>query len=374
MPRPRGGAPPKARDGQSATNVGRPLAAGVGPHERILGSRSTAYELWTPLRTLVVPEVGLSRLQRLWGSKVDSAAHARFSAFISQAEAFYLSAEGMPAESRPLVAYYFALNLAKAFLTCADPPVTTGKVFHGLSDDFDRKSRYWFIHERTKVTTKGAFRDLARRTGLGYCYARNHSLAIQKLAPYLAETADVYEDSVGEPPRLVPLESVEVWSGGGHVWLRVEVDRGELRRRSLGPQSLPERAKLFGSRFKLVRSERPTASYESDPLAYGGRQILTKADELRERFDHALIHSNRGIAGARHLVVISDKTELLSQEAVTFAVFHHLSSMVRYRPEQVAKLSAQKWFFLFSTWGPRAMENFLLSLTSRILREEVRIQ
>lgn len=285
-----------------------------------------------------------------------------------------MSAEGMPAESRPLVAYYFALNLAKAFLTCADPAVTAGKVFHGLSDDFDRKTKYWFIHERTKVTTKGAFRDLARRTGLGYCYTRNHSLAIQKLAPYLAETADIYEDSVGEPPRLVPLNSIEVWSTGSNVWLRIEVDRGELSRRSLGPQSLPEKAKVFGSRFKLVQSDRPTASYESEPLAYGGRQILTKADELRECFDHALIHSNRGIAGARHLVVISDKTELLSQEAVTFAVFHHLSSMVRYRPEQVAKLADQKWFFLFSTWLPRAMENYLLALTSRILREEVRIQ
>jgi hypothetical protein len=321
-----------------------------------------------------VPEVGLSRLQRLWGTAVDSAAHARFSAFVTQAEAFYISAEGMPAESRPLVADYSALNLAKAFLTCVDPTITATKVFHGLSDDFELKTRYWFIHERTKITRQGVFRDIAERTGLGYCYARGHSLAVQKLAPYLAETADVYEDAVGESPRLVPLARLEVWSGDGHVWLRAEVDRGELRRRSLGPQSLPERAKLFGSRFKLVQSERPTASYESDPLPYGGRQILTKADELRDCFDHALIHSNRGIAGARHLVVISDKTELLSQEAVTFAVLHHLSSMVRYRPEQVAKLTDQKWFFLFSTWVTRAMENFLLTLTSRILREEVRIQ
>jgi hypothetical protein len=52
---------------------------------------------------------------------------------------------------------------------------------------------------------------------------------------------------------------------------------------------------------------------------------------------------------------------------------HHLSNMVRYRPEQVSKLAANRWFFLFTTWVPRAMENFLLSVASRLLLEEVRI-
>jgi hypothetical protein len=186
------------------------LSAGVGPHERVLGSRANTYELWTPLRTLLVPEVGLRRLRQLWGTAVDGAAHARFSAFISQAEAFYISAEGMPAESRPLVAYYFALNLTKAFLTCADPALTSRKMVHGLSDAFDRRTKYWFIHERVKITKGGVFRDLARRTGLGYCCSQNETLAIQKLAPYLAETADIYEDTVGEPPRLVPLDRLDV--------------------------------------------------------------------------------------------------------------------------------------------------------------------
>ncbi|HEV2591936.1 MAG TPA: hypothetical protein VGU02_08580 [Gaiellaceae bacterium] len=87
----------------------------------------------------------------------------------------------------------------------------------------------------------------------------------------------------------------------------------------------------------------------------------------------SLIHVNRGSEGARYLAIASDKTDLLSQEAVTFAVMHHLSTMVRYRPEQVAKLANQKWFFLFTSWVPRAMENSYLALASRILGEELRI-
>jgi YaaC-like Protein len=350
------------------------VVAGVGHHERLLGARSTPYELWTPLRTLLVEEIGLSRLRKLWGTSLGSPEHRRFAAYVSQAETFYLSAESMRPESRPLLAYYFALNLTKAFLTCADPATTASRSSHGLSDAFDEKQRYWFIHEQTKVTQAGIFRHLATSTGMGFCYVKGTTLAVQKLAPYLVETADIYEDAVSENPRLVPLSSVDVWSDGSQVWLRVEVDRGELSRRGIGPASLPDRAALFGKQFKHVQSETPTASYESDAMTYGGKKISLRAAELRNVFDSSLIHSNRGVTGARHLVVISGRTQLLSQEAVSFAVFHHLSNMVRYRPEQVAKLAESKWFFLFSIWTPRAMENFLLAMTSRILKEEVRIE
>ncbi len=54
-------------------------------------------------------------------------------------------------------------------------------------------------------------------------------------------------------------------------------------------------------------------------------------------------------------------------------MMHHFSNMVRYRPEQVSKLGSQKWFFLFTSWVPRAMENYYLALASRILGEEIRI-
>lgn len=370
----RGGAPPAARPGTLARNVGRTLVAGVGHHERILGARSTPYELWTPLRTLLVPDVGLSRLQGLWGTDMDGGTHRRFAAYVLQAEAFYLSAEGMRPESRPLMAYYFALNLTKAFLTCVEPSITASKAYHGLGDEFDSKQRYWFVHEQMKVAQAGAFRELATRTGLGFCYPKGEVLVVQRLAPYLVETADIYEDSVGDPPRLVPLAAVEVWSDADNVWLRVEVEPGELRRRGMGPASLPDRAALFGKRFTHVRSDRSTASYQSKALSFGGKRVLNRASELRDQFEQSLIHSNRGVAGARHVAVISERVKLLSQEAVSFAVFHHLSNMVRYRPEQVAKLADSKWFFLFSTWVPRAMENYLLAMTSRILQEEVRIR
>jgi hypothetical protein len=108
-------------------------------------------------------------------------------------------------------------------------------------------------------------------------------------------------------------------------------------------------------------------------VAYGGKQILLRFPELSNAFERSLIHLNRGTTGSRHLAIISERERLLSQEAVCFLVMHHPSNMVRYRPESVEKLGTQRWFFLFTLWVPRAMENFLLAVTSRILKEETRI-
>lgn len=374
-----GGAPPDARPGKRAYNVGRPVTAGVGPTKRRLSPRATTHELWAPLRTLKSPDVGITRLRQLHGRAIDDKAFRRFAAFVSQAEIFYGSAETLAPESRPLVAYYSILNLAKAFLICAQPNLGDKRMVHGLSDGFERKQRYWFVHEQAKISGTGAqtasvFRELALRTGGGFCYAAPTRLSIERLAPYLAETADLYEDAVAEPPKLVALQSVRTFTDGSHCWLRAEALRSELRRRGLGPASLTGRAARFGSVFRHVRSDEPTASYESITAhPYGGRQILVRFPQLTSAFQGSLIHLNRGSAGSRLLAVISDRTDLLSQEAVSFLVMLHLSNMVRYRPEEVAKLMATKWQFLFTDWVPRATENFLLALTSRIIGEEVRI-
>ncbi|MCI0544618.1 MAG: hypothetical protein L0Z49_09285 [Actinobacteria bacterium] len=66
----------------------------------------------------------------------------------------------------------------------------------------------------------------------------------------------------------------------------------------------------------------------------------------------------------------SPRPNLLSQEAVTFAVLHHLSDMVRYRPDVVEQLRGSRHFWIFSSWIDRACENHLLALASRITQEE----
>ena len=106
------GAPPKSRTGDGATSGGRTVLAGVGPHLRSLSSRTSHFELWSPLRTLTTDDIGLDFLRKQWSTSMSPPEFGRFRAFVGQAEAYYHAALQMAPESRPLVAYYFALNLA----------------------------------------------------------------------------------------------------------------------------------------------------------------------------------------------------------------------------------------------------------------------
>lgn len=373
------GAPPRGRRGRQATNAGRIVSAGVSPAERSLSSRTSPYELWAQLRLVKTSDVGHERLCRIHGSTLDDAAHRRIQSYLAQAETFYLSAQNMHPESRPLVAYYFVLNLTKAFLTCVDPKLTARKVTHGLNYGYKARERYRFQHEQMNVgdlrpRTTSAFRELALHTGAGFCYPPKTPLPIHKLGPYLPETADLFRAAVDLPTKLVPLESVKVWFNGKETWLRVEANQTELREHECSPASFPQKARHFGSVFSLVSSDVSTASYESiQAFPYGGKRVLFQHPALVNEFERSLIHTNRGSEGSRYLAVVSGRDDLLSQEAVCFAVMHHLSSMVRYQPEHVAKLASQKWYFLLTSWVPRAMENFYLALASRILKEEIRI-
>lgn len=374
------------RQGRAATSRGAAVSPGVGQYYRTLSVRITPYELWSPLRVLKSADAGRERLRRLHGRAIDADAFRRFAAYLSQAETFYLSADRMAPESRPLVAYYFMLNMSKAVLTCLDPPLTEQRAFHGLKDGFTQRQRYWFQHEaarvlQTRPNSTNVFRELAERTGAGYCPPAGTELPIHKLMPYLVETADLIAEATNVAPKLIPIDRLDVVGRAGRAWLRVEIAQGDLRQRGLSATTLLKRARHFSDVFRDVESPEPRriAAYESvDVWSY--RNPKTKRynyalcfPHVRDAFEQSLIHSNRGTTGTRHLIILSDRAELLSQEAVCFLVMHHLSNMVRYRPEQVAKLSGKKWFFLFTAWVPRAMENFLLASMSRILHEEVRV-
>jgi hypothetical protein len=373
--------PPPERRGVAGRYRGREIVLGLGLQTRSLGVRTTPYEMWSPLRTLTTGDVGYKRLRGLHGSQIDKTAFRRFVAYLRQAETFYMSAEGLPPESRPLVAYYFVLNLTKAFLTCVDPRLTAARMQHGLSDAFQQHQRYWFNHEITRVHQNGVFPELARRTGAGYCHPSNTNLSVQRFAPYLVETADLFEEAVARPPKLLPISGLEIRGRNGWAWLRAEVMQGELTRRGVGSRTLTNRAHHFGAVFRQAQDpDVRTRIYESQrrrryrPANSPRVDWPAAFERLRRDFERSLIHTNRGTTGTRHLIVLSDRSALLSQEAVGFLVMHHLSNMVRYRPEQVEKLVGQRWFFLFTMWVPRAMENFLLAMTCRILQEEVRIE
>lgn len=365
------GRPPNARDGKPGVSAGRPVVAGVAPFARQISPRASESDLWATVESAVTTPSGLKRMRRVHRASIDKRAEERARAFMNQAREYYSGIGPLAPVAKPLVAYYFVLNLTKAFLTVVDPSTTaTPKMYHGLSEEDTTGTNYSFKREQFKVQGDGVFRLLATRTGMKHCWPKGHKMALHKLLPYLADGYAAYADATGEAPKLLPIDSARVLYGDKQAWIRIEIDENALVHRGLKAERLLRASKVFGDRFRLVASDEKTKSFESlDAFSYGKKRNEVLGD-ICELYDSTLIACDRSFSGNRLYLVLSERPELLSHEAVTFAVAHHLSNLVRYRPRDGEKLLSSPRGWLLRSWVDRASETFLLNMASRITGED----
>jgi YaaC-like Protein len=372
------GRPPDARVGTSLSVAGRVVVPGAGSHERVLSPRVTMADLWASLDVAATAE-GIKRTAAAHGASIDVPAGKRLAAYVAQASQYYKTLPALDPVAKPLMAYYFALNLTKAYLTVRDPPFTATKVGHGASDAYKPGQRYRFTQERVRIEAPGVLHKLAQSTGMGFCWNQGDELQLSKMVAYLAEGADLYSDAFGTKPKLLPIALTRIMrassAGQNEAWIAVDVSRLLLKERGLSARGVLDAAKIFDDNFRLVFD-----STDTDSVTYESKQPtqFTKAVQalgpLRTEFDKALLLRNRSTGGGVDYIVLSDRPKLLSMEALTFVVLLHLSNMVRYRPQQVEALRGSKYWWLFTSWVDRACENFLLSIASRISLEEHVIQ
>jgi hypothetical protein len=307
---------------------------------------------------------------------LDTGALRRLAAYIHQARQYFDIIRELDPATKALPGYYFVLNLAKAYLTLVDPAVTANsKVPHGAFDSSKPGKRYRFTQEHTTIQKDGVLRLLASRTGQKFCWPANERIPISRVAAYLVEGADLYSDALGAKPKLVPVVSTAVRASGSgasrEAWLTVDIGRMVLQERGLTARSFLASSAIFASNFQHVHdvADADTYTYESNaPVSFA--KVANVLGPLRQTFDGALILRDRTAKGGIDHVVLSDRPKLLSMEAVTFVVVHHLSNMVRYRPQQVESLRGGSYWWLFTSWVDRACENFLLSIASRMSLEE----
>ena len=349
--------PPDARAGEEGSSAGRSITAGLAPFERRLSPRATQSDLWASLETSFTDPHGCDRLERAHGVSLDKKARLRSRAFLNQAREYFTAVGGLSPVAKPLAAYYFMLNLTKAFLTASDPSLTVSHhLRHGMTQAYEPGTNYSFNREAFRIKQAGVFRYLAEKTGMGHCWANNYELTLRELMPYLPDAYMLYADAYARTPRLLPVDDVSVLFHGRTAWLRAEVKPEVLKQHELSAPRLLEQAGVFGAHFKWVHTDRKeTVTYESiQPLTFGHRrsEVLPK---LSEEFDRCLFATDRSFPGSRRYIVLSKRTQLLSHEAVTFGVMHHLSNVVRYRPADAERILVGQHAWLLTSWVDRAV-------------------
>lgn len=367
------GRPPAARSGDPLAYKGRPIAAGVGSFLHPISARASVADLWSTMD--IAAAAGETALQRAGKTKLTSSAKARLRAYVHQARQYYEAVADADPVAKPLLGYYFVLNAAKAYLTAADEGLTSSPGFsHGIGQQNSHLATpYDFYQEHFEVKTNGVFQALASKTGRGFVW-RPGSMKLSRLLPYLPESVDLYSSSFGLKPALIPVEEVNVRATGTRpnrvAWLTAVVSRLALQEADLSPRRLLASAAAFADSFDLVDDgAAANATYQlRQPIPYSSMPGPMRG--LRDAFDRSLIVRNRTLAIRRDHIIISPHVDLVSNEAITFAVMLHLSNMVRYRPHHVEELRGGGHWWLFTSWVDRACENFLLSISSRIALEE----
>lgn len=344
----------------------------MGAHRRLLSPRATPADLWASIDALTLPSAKDRLLERN-SVTLTAKDQRRLNAYVAQARQYYMAIAGLEPVAKPLLGYYFALNLTKAFLTTVNPQSTEGKLFHGISDATSPGLKYTFAQERLTTQQQGVVADLARNTGMGHWWPKGSKIQVAKLLPYLVEGVELYADATKQAPRLVPASSVRVLSDGSgpnrHAWLAVDVRRDALRERGLTATNLLKEARIFGSKYQLVHDpdDPDTVTYEGKSLPFG--RTLSVLPQLQREYDESLLLRNRANSG-RDYIVLTRRPALMSSEAVALVTLLHLSNIARYRPQHIDALRGSKHSWLLSSWVDRACENFLLSLASRMSAEE----
>jgi hypothetical protein len=106
---------------------------------------------------------GRERLSTKHGVGIDQDAHRRFAAFVRQAQQYYAAVGPLDPVAKPLIAYYFALNLTKALLAAVAPATTSGtRLGHGLRESLEERTRYFFQQEGFRIQDRGVFREPCR--------------------------------------------------------------------------------------------------------------------------------------------------------------------------------------------------------------------
>ena len=327
--------------------------------------------------------------------RIRRAAHSAFSAFILQAKAYYDSAKSLHHRASSLNYYYCFLNLAKAAVIVKNPRLHSSEFVHGLSGSgsnhpnlFDRTSQVFVgrtrdgkynmydqlyqAHYGTVLPNKSR---LKIGTLLRYCSEATHQyhLAVGKMQPRILQTYyAIRVDTTVTPYKYWPLLGIQ----GAHL-----LDEFPTFKRAL--ESNFERVKVHNEQARLLFG---LLALESSLTTYfQGKEVF-----LEGRGEYFVSRSKRylddTIGKNMQSVYYDDSHDFLvtlplrvnlkrpmNEFLAIYIIIHHLSELVRYRPQYLEKMLKSKEAWALESIIDTAPAMFLRGITPLITGQDYRV-
>lgn len=368
---------PPMRTGQIVKIRARKLDFSFWPMRRSsrrwgLARRIFATEPWPLLRRAIPTQINVQ-------SRVEEAR-----AYLDQSKDFFNAASSAGVTgAKPLLLYYSFLNLAKSFILTKSPsPPNLENAYHGLSESskntgttLTHNSIYAhpssagninIFHEIWKLLTT---RTLSSKT----------VLPISQLIPQVVSGHRLWAKKLKEE-RFVSVEELRFikTTSPNRLWLRLAVEKGDLRRMKVNQSELIERARLKDDwqRVKDPNSQDDLLLIESKtPVKFSHRaadEIQTVVSKIKPKLWATVTSSSPHRKFYLYLQKTNEpESSLLPQLLSVYAITFFLGSVSRYRPTDFHEIldgDNGAWIESFLADQPNQL---LYLLTSEFTEQEV---
>lgn len=330
--------PAAARAGEVLTVKGRPIPYSNHPVVRTnrrygLQSRIFSTNPWGIIRQSIE--------DKLTGEARDQAI-----AFVAQAENFYQTSQTSTLLSaKPLLIYYFMLNLAKAFVLHDGLKTSYEKAQHGIEENIHPGGAE-FVNSflkvyRSRPSRVNVFDDFQEALFDKKAPPAGQVFDLKNLLPQLLQGHRVWCEAADADERFVEITHIQYMhdEASKSIWLTLGIYADDLSRFGITRKRMLNESGLLG-KFREVHGSvvagRKLLSFEQIvPLSYTGRasdKVHSLVETLKPHIWSTVIKLHPYRKNYLYLCPVGEQSSLMEQMLSVYACFYYLGSVTRYRP------------------------------------------
>lgn len=369
--------PAVARAGVVLTVKGRPIPYSNHPVVRTnrrygLQSRIFSTNPWGIIRQSIE--------DKLTGGARDQAI-----AFVAQAENFYqTSLTSTLLSAKPLLIYYFMLNLAKAFVLHKGRRAQYEKAQHGLEEKVhpgggEFVDSFLKVY-RSKPNSVNVFDDFQEAMFDRKAPASGQVFDLKNLLPQLLQGHRVWCEAADADERFVEITRIQYMhhEGSKQIWLTLGIYADDLSRFGITRIRMLKESGLLG-KFREVHGSvvdgRKLLVFEQiAPLSYTGRasdKVHALVGTLKPHIWSTVIKLHPYRKNYLYLCPVGEHSALMEQILSVYACFYYLGSVTRYRPHLFETIIKERFGGHLQEIITNLPQQFLYLLSSEFAGREI---
>jgi hypothetical protein len=314
---------------------------------------------------------------------IDDQLQAEALAFLEQAQDFYTAATAR-ISANPLLLYYAFLNLGKAVLLTIGYPASLERASHGLSErrtgTAEAELDDSIIVVQSINNRVNVYAELIEQLGFSRPMD-NDTYPVPQLLPQVVIGHRIWREAeTSNSERFVGLTEVEIVKAPStkELWLRLYVERGDLKRYGITRKRLLEQGKLEGFREVGIdgtdRSGDLVCLEQEQTSRYSGRpsdEVMNLVTPMRAVL-WRIVTTTPASGYRKYYVCLSEPGEVrLPQIASLWVLFFYFGSIVRYRPHLFDSVTSSTYGAFVTEFIGAQAEQLLYLLASEMCSREI---